>query len=112
MFVRHDDHKFDYVNRVTQRKHVIADRIRYIGKESNNLDETLILGIDEESYLEYENLESFKLWLLALKPKDVMDIGISKRTLNKIKHKTKLGKQLNPKVRIIKSLIELYKSDN
>ena len=55
-YVRHDDHKFDCDSEgISHRKHIIADRIRYIGKESNNLDDTSVLGIDKDSYLELDN---------------------------------------------------------
>ena len=43
------------------------------------LDEASVLGIDDDSYLEYENIEDFKQWILLLKPKDVRDEGISKQ---------------------------------
>ena len=80
--MRHNDNKFDYDNEgIAHRKHIIADRIRYIGKESNNIDEASILGIDGDSYLEYDNIEDFKQWILSLKPKDVRDKGISKMAL-------------------------------
>ncbi|MEM4090715.1 MAG: hypothetical protein QXQ46_08255, partial [Thermoplasmatales archaeon] len=68
--------KFDYIDHIVQRKHIIADRIRYIGKESNNLEESMIMGIDDNSYIEYENLKEFYNWVLKLKPKDVRDKGI------------------------------------
>ena len=45
---------------IAHRKPIIVDRIRYIGKESNNLEEASVLGIDDDSYLEYENIEDFK----------------------------------------------------
>ena len=53
--------------------------------------------------------EDFKQWILSLKPKDVKDKGILKRTLYKIKHKIKQGKTLNPKTKIVKILLQLYK---
>jgi len=59
--------------------------------------------------LEYDNIEDFKQWILTLKPKDVMDKGISKMALWKIKNKIKEGKMLNHKTKIIKILIQLYK---
>ena len=63
---------FNYDNEVTaHRKHIIADRIRYIGKESNNLDESLVIGINEDSYLEYDNPREFYDWILSLKPENV-----------------------------------------
>ena len=49
----HNDNKFDYDNEGDAlRKHIITDRIRYIGKETNNLNETVVTGIDDNSYLE------------------------------------------------------------
>ena len=51
--------------------------------ESNNLDEVSVLGIGEDSYLEYENLKEFYDWVLNLKPKDVRDEGISERELKR-----------------------------
>jgi len=108
-YVRHNDYKFDYVDNIAVRKHIIGDKIRNIGKESNNLDDTMITGIDDQSYLEFTNNKEFYEWLLALKPKDVRDKGISERTLYKIKLKIKQGKQLNPKTKIVKILIELFK---
>jgi hypothetical protein len=53
--------------------------------------------------------KELKQWLLALKPEDVKDKGISERILYKIKLKIKQGKQLNPKAKIVKILIELFK---
>ena len=37
-YVRHYDNKLDYVEGIAQRKHIVVDKIRYISKESNNLD--------------------------------------------------------------------------
>lgn len=92
---------------------LVADRIRYIGKESNNLDN--VSGVEEEDYLEYakdhEIIKSkeFLDWTLSLKPKDVKDKEISQRALYKVKVNVKSGKPLNPKVRIVRGLSELYK---
>ena len=89
-YVIHNDNKLDYDKEgIAHRKHIKAERIRYIGKESNNIEEASVLGIDDDSYLEYENVENFKQWILSLKPKDVKDKGISERSLCKIKHKIK-----------------------
>jgi hypothetical protein len=115
-YVRHNDNKFDYDNEgIAHRKHIIADRIRYIGKETNNLDEVEITGLDEDDYLEYTkdheivNSKEFLDWVLTLKPKNVRDKGISKMALWKVKDKIRQGKQLNPKSKIVKILLRLYK---
>jgi len=108
-YIRHNDNKFDYDHEgIAQRKHIVVNRIRYIGKESNNLEDNLT-GIEQPDYLEYDNIEDFKQWILLLKPKDVRDKGISERELKRQKAKIRKGKQLNPKVKIIKILLQLYK---
>ena len=111
----HNDNKFDYDKEgIAHRKHIIADRIRYIGKESNNLEDNLA-GIEEPDYLEYTKdheivrSKDFKQWILSLKPKDVRDKGISERELKRQKAKIRKGKQLNPKVKIVKILLQLHK---
>jgi hypothetical protein len=111
----HNDNKFDYDNEgIAHRKHIIVNKIRYIGKESNNLEDNLT-GIEKPDYSEYTKdheivkSEEFKQWILSLKPKDVIDKGMSERTLYKIKHKIKLDKKLNPKTKIVKFLMKLFK---
>ena len=47
--------------------------------------------------------------ILSLKPKDVKDNGISERELKRKKAEIRKGKNLNPKTKIVKILIDLYK---
>jgi hypothetical protein len=107
-YIRHNDNKFDYIGHLAHRKHIIADRIRFIGKESNNIDETSILGVDSDSYLEYSNLKDFRQWILTLKPKDVKTLGISERGLKKFKQKIRNGNGLKNKSKISRILFEKY----
>ena len=110
-YIRHNDNKFYYDDKgIAHRKHIIADRIRYIGKESNNLDEVSVLGIGEDSYLEYENFKEFYDWVLNLKPKDVRDKGISKQDLSYAKNQIKKGIGLKRKTKLIRALIPMYRS--
>ena len=110
-YVRHTDNKFDYDKEgIAHRQHIIADRIRYIGKETNNLDETQITGIDADSYLEYENLREFYDWVLTLKPRDVRDMGISKQDLSYARNQIKKGIGLKRKTKLVKILMPMYKS--
>ena len=51
----------------------------------------MVLGLDKDSYLEYDNVMEFYNWILSLKPKDVRDEGISQQALYKIKTKIKNG---------------------
>jgi hypothetical protein len=86
---------------------LIINELRYIGKETNNLDEVEITGLDEEDYLEYTNdheivnSKEFLDWVLTLKSKDVMDKEILKMALWKVKNKMKHDKQINPKIKSV-----------
>jgi hypothetical protein len=86
---------------------LIINELRYIGKETNNLDEVEITELNEEGYLEYTNdheivnSKEYLDWVLTLKPKDVRDIGISKMALWKVKNKIKQDKQLNLKIKSV-----------
>jgi hypothetical protein len=107
-YVRHSDNKFEYDNEgIAHRKHIVVNRIRYIGKESNNIDDNLT-GIEDPDYLEYENIKEFEKWILSLKPKDVAGDGISQRALYYQKSLIRNGKILNKKQKIVKKLLYLY----
>lgn len=107
-YVRHNDNKFDYADNVAQRKHVFADRIRYIGKESNNIDEVSVFGVSKDSYLEYQSKEAFMQWTLTLRPNDVKTLGISERGLRNFKQKIRNGNELKNRSKISKILFESY----
>ena len=108
-YARHNDNKFDYDKEgIAHRKHIKADQIRYIGKESNNLEEASIFGLDDNLYLEYENIENFKQWILSLKTKDVRDKGISKQSLSYTKSQIRKGSGLIRKTKINEILFKLY----
>ncbi|MEM2053559.1 MAG: hypothetical protein QXT21_05625 [Thermoplasmata archaeon] len=58
---------------IASKKQVFADRIKYIGKESNNFDDASVLGIDPEDYLESKKLKEFYDWVVKLKPIDIRE---------------------------------------
>jgi len=108
-YVRHNDNKFNYDKEgIAHGKQINADRIIYIGKESNNITEDSVLGIDDDSYLEYENIEDFKQWILSLKLKDVKDKGLSKQSLSYTKSQIRKGSGLIRKTKINEILFKLY----
>lgn len=57
--------------------------------ESNNLDEVSVLGIGEDSYLEYHSPKEFYDCILSLKSKDARDERISEGILRNVKCKIK-----------------------
>jgi len=106
--------KFDYDNEwIEHRKHIKAERIKYIGKESNNLEDNLI-GIEKPDYLEYTkdheivNSKNFEQWILSLKPKDVTDKRISHQALYYQKSLIRNRKNSNFKQKVVKILLQLY----
>jgi hypothetical protein len=108
-YVRHNDNKFDYDKEgIAHRKHIVINQIRYVGKESNNIEDNLA-GVEKPDYLEYENNEEFKQWILSLKPVDVAGDGISQQALYYQKSLIRNGKILNPNEKIVKKLLDIYK---
>jgi hypothetical protein len=96
-YLNHPESKMDGNTGILERKHVNVIRIVHIGKESNNLDESELLGVDSGSYEIYENVDNldskFKKIskdVLKLNPRDVKKFGISKQTLWNIKQKMRL----------------------
>jgi hypothetical protein len=75
----------------------------------------IVEGIEEPDYSEYtkdhEIVKSnvFTDWILSLKPKDVAGNGISQRALYYQKSLIRNGKILNPKQKIVRKLLDLYK---
>ena len=79
----------------------MVTKVVHIEKESNNLDESEFLGVDDtscETYEDVRNLDKkFKKIapsILELNPRDVKKFGISKQTLWNIKKKIKINQTL------------------
>jgi hypothetical protein len=54
-YVEHPERKFENGDHcgTMRRRHLLVDSIRYIGKEANELEQTEVLGICDETYVEY-----------------------------------------------------------
>ena len=79
------------------------DKIIYLGKESNKIEETQVLGVNKKSYVKYINktinnnhldINKFKLIIFKLTPKLTIPYGINKRQLMRMRKKVKENKQL------------------
>ncbi len=108
-YLRHPESKFDGNTGILRRKHVEVSKIVHIGKESNNLDENEILGVDSDSYEIYENVEDLDCKfrkiakkVLKLNPRDVKELSISRQTLWNVKNNTCLNKfdKISTKVKL------------
>lgn len=93
-YINHPEAKSEGDTGFLQRKFIQVDSasIRYIGKESNELDEAQIIGVDGNNYTEYENMEATVLKLLSLSLREAQKRGISKSQYYEILNNYKTGK--------------------
>ena len=79
------------------------DKIVYLGKESNKIEETQVLGVNKNSYSKYINrvnsnqlnINLIKQLIFKLKPKEAKKYGILKLQLMRMRKKIKENKPLN-----------------
>jgi len=107
-YIEYKESKLDGDLRVLERKDVWVSDVVHIGKESNGLDKSELLGLDEDSYVEYSDVEYLEKKfaelapkILKLKSKEVREFGISKQTLwnSKIKIKENLTERISIKIK-------------
>jgi len=108
-YINHKEEKYDGDNGVLRRKHVIIDNIEYIGKESNNLEETEITGVSDNDIVIYDNKTEQKITdiIKNLTLKQARKIGISKRNLRYLKMKLKNGKKIVLKRKTLSKLLKV-----
>ncbi|MGI0062570.1 MAG: hypothetical protein ACREBA_08985, partial [Nitrosotalea sp.] len=113
-YLNHPESKFDGYVGTLERKHVNVTGIIHIGKESNELEESELLGVDAGSYEIYENVknldsrfEKIAFRVLELKPKDVKKFGVSKQTLWNVKKSIRMNQFNKISTRIKIKLLRL-----
>jgi len=102
-YVNHKESKLDGDVGILEKRHVFVDDITYIGKETNNIEETGIL--DLPNYTTYQNEEKLKKRILRLTTKEARIIGLNLETLRQIKKRIKENKRLVLRKKI---LIRIY----
>lgn len=101
------------VGQLARKKMTIdASSIHYIGKETNDLEESEILGAFEENYAKYTLINESKLkqFILGIKKPDASKYGFSARNLTYLKNKIRNNKPLRLKNRTLKILMRLITS--
>jgi hypothetical protein len=108
-YINHPEAKFDGDIGVLSRKHVTINSVIHIGKESNNLEEAEVLGVQKDDYVFYgsdvERLAASKDILMMAEPKDVKQFGITQRTLFNVKHALINGKMTTLREKTIRGLL-------
>ncbi len=90
-YVNHQESKFNGESGILKRKNLHITNIVTVGKESNNLEESEILGLDENSVFEYQNTTLDIKKIFEMKPKDAKKI-FGKNQYFRIKKAIKRGK--------------------
>lgn len=99
-YVNHKEEKYDGDIGTLSRKKIVIDNVTYIGKESNNLEESEILGVSDEDYVKYESKDGIKDTIqlkeiiLKMRTKEARRIGLSKRHLFRLKKGLKKGHKI------------------
>lgn len=114
-FVNHSESKFDGDIGELCRKCVrfSAQSIHYIGKETNELEESEVIGADLDNYTEYaqqlDNIGGWKECILNALPRDVRPYGITANHLWYIKRTVHKGEFRKLKSKTISQLIEFIR---
>ena len=76
----HNDNKYDDDIGELRRKQIVINGIEHIGKESNNLEETEVIGVSDNDYVIYDNKTEQKRAdvINNMTTKDAKRIGLSK----------------------------------
>ena len=69
-YIEYKESKLDGDLRVLERKDVWVSDVVHIGKESNGLDESELLRLDKNSYVEYSDVKSLERKFRELTPKN------------------------------------------
>jgi hypothetical protein len=114
-YIDHPESKFDGEVGVLSRKHVTINSVLHIGKESNNLEEAEVLGVQSDDYVLYGNTAADQIFsqkerILLVKPREVKDLGISRQTLFNIKRAIASGDISMIKSKTTKRLLQFTKT--
>lgn len=91
-YLNHKESKFNGDIGILERKYIEVDGILYIGKETNNIEETGMLKLP--NYNTYTNERELNKRLLNLTPKEARKVGLNEETLRQIKKRVNENKPL------------------
>jgi len=105
-YMDHNDNKYDGNIGELKRKHIDIGEIEHIGKESNNLEETEVIGVSDNDYTVYDDKSEQKITEIIdnMTTKDAKRIGLSKMQMFRLKKKIKYGKKIVLKKKTVNKL--------
>ena len=107
-YIRHNDAKSEGEIGLLRKRHLTInqDSIHYIGKESNELETSDVVGVSSDDTIQYVNYQKRLRKIIENHTlKKVLEIGISRRTFFYLKKKIKEGKQIKLKKKISKKIL-------
>ena len=110
-YMDHNDNKYDGDIGELRRKQIVINDIEHIGKESNNLEESEVIGVSDNDYVIYDNKSEQKRIdvIRNMTTKDAKRIGLSKMQMFRLKKKIKEGKNIALKRKTVKRLITIVR---
>ena len=105
--MNHNDGKYDGGMGELRRKQIVINDIEHIGKESNNLEESEVIGVSDNDYVIYDNKTEQKITdvIKNMTTKDAKRIGLSKMQMFRLKKKVQHGEQIVLKKKTIHKLL-------
>lgn len=100
-YIKHKESKLDGVEGKLERKHIVADKMIYIGKKTDKLEDN-DYGFNKADYNEYNDPKEF-LAIFSKPWKEVKNCGLSRMQFYRIREQIKKGKvpKLNSKTKEI-----------
>lgn len=92
-----------------RRRHITIDKnsIHRIGKETNELEESLVIGVEDENYTEYIKQDAIIQRLLSLSAKEAQKFGISRAEFYKVREKYIKGEEFELNKKTINKLTQI-----
>ncbi len=113
-YINHPEAKSDGDVGVLERKHIEIDKdcIRYIGKEANNLELSMIRGVFAEDSNEYANHQKKLRGIIAsLTLEKALELGLDRREFYRLKKKLKSDKTITLRKNTLQKIFYcMYKS--
>ena len=105
-YADHNDNKYDGEIGELKRRQIIISDIEHIGKESNNLEESEVIGVSDSDYVIYDDKTEQKITdiIKNMTAKQAKQAGISKRNLRYLKKKVRESKRIILKKKTLKKL--------
>ena len=106
-YMNHNDNKYDGDIGELRRKQIIINDIEHIGKESNNLEESEVIGVSDNDYAIYDNKTEQKIIevIKNMTTKQAKQVGIPKKNMCYLKNKIKTNKRIVLKRKTANKLI-------